>query len=41
MASTVRMVFHLSQVDDAKIGLTQNVGGTGATVAVHIFGRDA
>ncbi|HJJ55435.1 MAG TPA: thiolase domain-containing protein [Methanocorpusculum sp.] len=27
------------QVDGANIGLTQNVGGTGATVAVHIFGR--
>ena len=25
------------QVHDAKIGLTQNVGGTGATVAVHIL----
>lgn len=25
------------QVKDAKIGLTQNVGGTGATVAVHIL----
>ena len=28
------------QVEDAKYGLTQNVGGTGATVAVHIFGRE-
>lgn len=27
------------QVPDAKIGLTQNVGGTGATVVVHVFGR--
>lgn len=25
------------QVKDAKIGLTQNVGGTGATVAVHVL----
>jgi len=27
------------QVDGAKIGMTHNVGGTGATVAVHILGR--
>jgi len=27
------------QIDDAKIGMTHNVGGTGASVAVHIFGR--
>ena len=27
------------QIDDAKIGMTHNVGGTGATVAVHILGR--
>ncbi|MDK2974496.1 MAG: acetyl-CoA C-acetyltransferase [Methanofollis sp.] len=27
------------QLDGAEIGMTQNVGGTGATVAVHIFGR--
>jgi acetyl-CoA C-acetyltransferase len=27
------------QVDGAEIGMTQNVGGTGASVAVHIFGR--
>jgi acetyl-CoA C-acetyltransferase/acetyl-CoA acyltransferase len=26
------------QVDDAKIGLTHNVGGSGATCAVHLFG---
>jgi acetyl-CoA C-acetyltransferase len=26
------------QVDGARIGMTHNVGGTGATVAVHIFG---
>ncbi|MEI7433091.1 MAG: thiolase domain-containing protein [Methanomicrobiales archaeon] len=26
------------QIDGAKIGMTHNVGGTGATVAVHIFG---
>jgi acetyl-CoA C-acetyltransferase len=26
------------QIDGAKIGMTQNVGGTGATVAVHILG---
>jgi acetyl-CoA C-acetyltransferase len=29
------------QVKDAKIGLTQNVGGSGATAAVHIYRRDA
>jgi acetyl-CoA C-acetyltransferase len=28
------------QIDGAEIGMTHNVGGTGATVAVHIFGRD-
>jgi acetyl-CoA C-acetyltransferase len=27
------------QIDGAKIGMTHNVGGTGATVAVHILGR--
>ncbi len=27
------------QVDGAEIGMTQNVGGTGATVVTHIFGR--
>ncbi|PKG31986.1 thiolase C-terminal domain-containing protein, partial [Methanoregula sp.] len=27
------------QVDKAKVGMTHNVGGTGATVAVHILGR--
>lgn len=27
------------QVDGAEIGMTHNVGGTGATVAAHIFGR--
>jgi len=27
------------QVAGAEIGMTQNVGGTGATVAAHIFGR--
>ncbi len=26
------------QVQDARIGLTQNVGGTGATAVVHVFG---
>jgi acetyl-CoA C-acetyltransferase len=26
------------QIDGARIGMTQNVGGTGATVAVHILG---
>jgi acetyl-CoA C-acetyltransferase len=26
-------------VNGAKIGMTHNVGGTGATVAVHILGR--
>lgn len=28
------------QVDGAEIGLTHNVGGTGGTCAVHIFGRE-
>ena len=28
------------QVRDAELGLTHNVGGSGATCAVHIFGRD-
>jgi len=28
-----------NQVEDAKIGLTQNVGGVGGTVTVHIFRR--
>ena len=28
------------QVRDAEIGLTHNVGGSGATCAVHIFGRE-
>ena len=27
------------QIECAKIGMTHNVGGTGATVAVHILGR--
>ncbi|HIH02180.1 TPA: thiolase domain-containing protein, partial [Thermoplasmata archaeon] len=27
------------QVKDATVGLTQNVGGTGATVVVHLFRR--
>ncbi len=27
------------QVSGAKIGLTQNIGGTGATAVVHLFGR--
>jgi len=27
------------QVKDAKIGLTHNVGGSGATAVVHIFSR--
>ena len=27
------------QVNGAKIGLTHNVGGSGATAVVHIFGR--
>ncbi|MCJ2512462.1 MAG: thiolase domain-containing protein, partial [Candidatus Thermoplasmatota archaeon] len=27
------------QVDDATMGLTHNVGGTGATAVVHIFER--
>ncbi|HJJ95623.1 MAG TPA: thiolase domain-containing protein [Methanocorpusculum sp.] len=27
------------QVEGAEIGMTQNVGGTGATVVTHIFGR--
>ncbi len=28
------------QVRDAEIGLTHNVGGSGATCAVHVYGRD-
>lgn len=28
------------QIDGAKIGLTHNVGGSGGTAVVHIFGRD-
>ena len=28
------------QVKDAEVGLTHNVGGSGATCAVHVFGRD-
>ena len=28
------------QVRDAEIGLTHNVGGSGATCAVHVFGRE-
>ncbi|MHA1722262.1 MAG: thiolase C-terminal domain-containing protein, partial [Candidatus Baldrarchaeia archaeon] len=28
-----------NQVDDAEIGLTQNVGGVGGTAIVHIFRR--
>ena len=28
------------QVRDAETGLTHNVGGSGATCAVHIFGRE-
>lgn len=28
------------QVDGAEIGMTQNIGGTGGTVAIHILGRD-
>lgn len=28
------------QVADAKIGLTHNVGGSGATCAVHVYGRE-
>ena len=31
---------HSRQVRDAEIGLTHNVGGSGATCAVHVFGRD-
>ncbi|GIR08176.1 MAG: hypothetical protein CM15mP18_5050 [Methanobacteriota archaeon] len=27
------------QVRDAEVGLTHNVGGSGATCAVHVFGR--
>jgi len=30
----------ITQVKDAKIGLTHNVGGSGATALVHIFGKD-
>jgi len=28
------------QVKDAKIGLTHNIGGSGATAAIHVFRRD-
>jgi len=28
------------QIRDAEIGLTHNVGGSGATCAVHVFGRE-
>lgn len=28
------------QVPDARVGLTHNVGGSGATAVVHLFGRD-
>ncbi|MDO5851969.1 MAG: thiolase domain-containing protein [Methanobacteriaceae archaeon] len=28
------------QVDGASIGMTQNIGGTGGTAAIHIFSRD-
>ncbi len=28
------------QVDDAKVGLTHNVGGSGATAVVHIFSKE-
>jgi len=27
------------QVDDAEVGLSHNVGGSGATAAVHIYRR--
>lgn len=30
----------ITQVKDAKTGLTHNVGGSGATALVHIFGKD-
>jgi len=33
-------VEHTRQVRDAEVGLTHNVGGSGATCAVHVFGRD-
>ncbi|MBU0530326.1 MAG: thiolase domain-containing protein [Candidatus Aenigmatarchaeota archaeon] len=29
-----------NQVKDARIGLTHNIGGTGATAIVHIFGKE-
>jgi acetyl-CoA C-acetyltransferase len=28
------------QVDGAKIGMTQNLGGIGSTAVTHIFSRD-
>ena len=28
------------KVEGAEIGMTHNIGGTGGTAAVHIFGRD-
>ncbi len=30
-----------NQVKDATIGMTQNIGGTGATIVTHILGREA
>ena len=29
-----------NQVKDARIGMTQNIGGTGATVVTHILTND-
>ena len=38
VVTQLRGVAGKRQVDRARIGLTHNVGGTGGTVAVHIFG---
>lgn len=46
IAQTAEIVWQLRgeagkrQVDGAEIGMTHNIGGTGGTAAVHIFGRD-
>ncbi len=46
IAQAAEMVWQLRgeagkrQVDGIEIGMTQNIGGTGGTAAVHIFGRE-
>ena len=39
IVSQLRGEAHKKQVSGAKIGLTHNVGGTGAVAVVHIFGK--